>query len=97
MDEKTAKFSLGENAENPVFAPLDDWLKINKDSFERYCVNGIDFGIKLNDCAFFKQFGTSFDNQYLFIRYYPREDQKKRQLEGYNASLKLANDILSYK
>lgn len=95
MDEETAKYCLGEDTENAIFAPLDDYLTSDTDNLEKFTVNGIEFGIKLNDCEFFDQFGDSFNEQYLFLRYYPREDQKKRQLAGYEASIKLANEILS--
>lgn len=95
MDEAIAKYCMGDDTENAVFAPLKDWLTADISDMETYAVNGVDFGIKLDNCAFLNEKDIDFSNHYLFIRYYPRKDQLKRQLAGYEASIKLSNQILS--
>ena len=96
MDKDIAQYCMGNDTENAVFAPVSDWLDADITDKETYNVNGIDYGVSLDECAFFG--GNDIDyfkNHYLFLRYYPRKDQIKRQLAGYKASTKLANQILS--
>lgn len=95
MDKDTALYCMGDDTENAVFAPLSDWLTIDVTEKETYSIKDIDYGIKLDNCAFFGENDIDFKDQYLFLRYYPRKDQMKRQLAGYEASIKLANQILS--
>lgn len=96
-DEPMAQYTIGKDEDSAAYAPLSSWLTTDIGNLEKFSLDGTDFGIKLNDCPFFESFGEAFSDQYLFIRYYPRKDQEKRQLEGYNAAVKLANAILSYK
>lgn len=95
MDKDIARYNMGDDTENAIFAPLSDWLTADLVGKETYSVKGIDYGIKLDDCAFFNENGIDFKDRYLFLRYYPRKDQMNRQLAGYEASIKLANQILN--
>ncbi len=95
MDKDTAQYCMGDDTENAIFAPLSDWLTADLADMETYSIKDIDYGIKLDDCAFFSENGIDFKDQYLLIRYYPRKDQIERQLAGYEASIKLANQILT--
>lgn len=94
MDKATAQYCLGDDTESAIFAPLSDWVTADIGDAEKFSAGGIDFGIKLDNCAFFGENDIDFKDHYLFLRYYPRKDQLDRQLAGYNASIELANQIL---
>lgn len=95
MDKPTAQYCMGDDTENAIFAPLADWVTADLAEKEIYSINGIDYGIKLDDYEFFAENDIDFKDQYLFLRYYPRKDQIKRQLAGYEVSIDLANKILT--
>lgn len=94
LDEETAKRYQGEDKTECVFAPLKDWLseKISvNNSFEAHNEK---YGVELSNCKLFEELGMDMSNHYLFIRYYPREDQQDEQLPGYRAAITFANRIL---
>lgn len=82
-------------AESESFTPLEDWLTADISGLATYDANGKAYGVDISDLKFFKDAEIDTSGLYMFIRYYPRADQKKEQLKGYNASIDLANKILS--
>ena len=86
-----------ESAEYIPFAPLEDWAKGNISGLDTYDAHGNSYGIAISDLDIFKEMGIPTDDVYMFMRYYPRKDQIKKQLEGYKESIELANKILAYK
>lgn len=87
-------YAANELKECP-FAPLKIWLE-NDYKFSRYSVEGEDIAISLAGNQFLEKNGIDSADKYLVMRYYPREDQKKKQLAGYEAAIKLANSIITY-
>ena len=81
-----------DTIENCPFAPVSQWLEGDL-KLSRYSVGGEDVAVSLAGNKFFESLGINTDEKYLCMRYYPRENQKK-QLEGYKASVELANKIL---
>ena len=94
LDEDLAKAYMGETADSCVFAPVDDWLTEDINNPEFLSAHGKNYGVKLTDCKLLNESGADFSERYLFIRYYPRKDQIKRQLDGYKGAIQLANKIL---
>ena len=95
MDKGVAQRYIGKDMDSCVFAPLKDWITTDISGKETFSAHDIDYGIELSDCKLINGIGADFSGQYLFIRYYPREDRIKQQLEGYNSAIALANKILS--
>ena len=95
MDKELADLYKGEDAGEMVFAPLDDWLTADISGLATYDAHGKAYGVDISNLKFFKDAEIDTSGLYLFMRYYPRSDQRKSQLKGYNASIKLANEILS--
>ncbi|MBR1969771.1 MAG: hypothetical protein IKA17_05405 [Clostridia bacterium] len=94
LDKSHLEFYATEKMDHCPFAPLKNWLE--KDyKFSRYSVEGEDIAISLEGNQFLKKNGIDSTDKYLVMRYYPRKDQKK-QLEGYKAAVKLANEILTF-
>ena len=95
MDKGIAERYIGEDTSSCAFAPLKDWLAADISGKETFSAHGLDYGIELSDCKLLNDIGADFSGQYLFIRYYPREDRIKQQLEGYKSAIALANKILT--
>lgn len=95
LDKATAERYRGETADECVYAPLEDWLTADIADAATFSAHGRNYGVDLSDCKLFKDLGMDVSEHYLFIRYYPRKDQIKKQLDGYNAAIELANKILS--
>ncbi len=95
MDKEMAELYKYENADDIVFAPLDDWVAADISEFNTYEVHGKAYGVDISNLKIFKDAGVDTSGMYLYMRYYPREDQKNEHLKGYNASIDLANKILS--
>lgn len=83
-----------ESAEYIPFAPLENWVKSDISELDTYDAHGNSYGIAISELDIFKEIGIPTDDVYMFIRYYPRKDQIKKQLKGYEASIELANKIL---
>lgn len=94
VSKEIADAYAGESADECVFAPLESWLKEDIPDDLIYSAHGKGYGINVSDLELFKNEGIEFQDHYLFIRYYPRKDQIKRQLKGYEGAIKLANEIL---
>ena len=95
VSKEIADAYSGEKADECVFAPLDSWLKEDIPDDLIYSAHGKGYGINVSDLKLFKDEGIEFPDHYLFIRYYPRKDQIKKQLKGYEGAIKLANEILA--
>ena len=95
MDKNIAEGYTGETSDECVFAPLEDWLTADISGKETFSAHGVDYGVELSDCKLFNDIGADFSGHYLFIRYYPRKDRIKQQLEGYKSAIGLANKILT--
>ena len=97
FDKDVALPYLGKDAENCCFTPLSDWLDTDSDAV--CSAHGIDYGIELTECKVFQEFaresGLDFSGMYLFVRYPPRKDQMKKQLETHNASIEVAQKIVN--
>ena len=100
-DEPTIEPFIGESPKDSNFIPLEDWCSKKTDIEKTYSRNGVSYGIELTECEFFKKIeketNGDFSGNYLFVRYYPRKDQLKKQLDGYNAAKKLANKLVTGK
>ena len=95
LDRDIAQVYAGEDADNCVFAPLDDWLKTDlDDDTALFSAHGKNYGISAAQCSIFDELNTDMSDKYLFIRYYPRKDQQKKQLKGYMAAIELANTMI---
>ncbi len=98
LDESMAKRNIGKNPDESAYAPLQDWFTEDYSTLGTYTENGTVYGIRLTDCAIFKEISqktkVDFSDKYLFIRYFPRKDQIKSQLKGYEAAVRLANKII---
>lgn len=94
LDKDIAEVYVGEDEQDCVFAPVDNWLKTDlKDDTAFFSAHGKNYGIPIELCSAFNEINSDISDKYLFIRYYPRKDQKK-QLEGYKAAIDLANEML---
>lgn len=94
LDKENAMRYQGEDATDCVFAPLDNWLtaEVSKDSL--FSAHGKGYGVAVSECKVFSDLGIDLKDHYVFMRYYPRKDQIKKQLAGYEAAVELANAIL---
>lgn len=85
--------------EDSNFIPVSDWFDGDTSQFSTYEKDGVVFGIELTDCAAFRKIAektnADFSGNYLFVRYYPRPDQVKKQSEGHKAAMKLAEKIVT--
>ncbi len=95
MDKSMAEVYQGENVDTCAFAPLDDWVTSDISSLGTYTAHGEAYGVDISEIKIFKDVGIKTDELYMFMRYYPREEQKKEHLKGYEASIELANRIIS--
>ena len=81
------------------FIPASDWYEGDISKLGKFEKDGIAFGIELTDCAVFKELakktGADFSNNYVFVRYYPRPDQEKKQADGHKAAMELAEKIVT--
>ena len=94
LDKSIADMYKGESAEDIAYAPIEDWVSGDISKYKTYDAHGKAYGIDVSDLAIFKEAGLDKAELYLFVRYYPRKDQVKKHLEGYEASIRLANKIL---
>lgn len=94
LDEKSADRYKGEDSDEIAFAPLDDWLTADISGMSTYSAHGKEYGVDASNLKIFKDLGIDMSDHYLFVRYYPRKSQIKKQLEGYNAAIELANKML---
>ena len=80
------------------FIPVSDWFQGDISQMEKYEKDGVAFGIELTDCKAFQKIaektGADFSGNYLFVRYYPRHDQVKKQQNGHIAAMELAEKIV---
>ena len=97
LNKEIADAYSGEEADSCVYAPLEDWLKADIDESLIYKAHGKGYGIDISDMEIFKETGVDFSNHYLFLRYYPRPDQIKKQLAGYEGAIELLNNMLKSK
>lgn len=93
MDKEYAQRFAGDESDSSVFAPLDNWLDSDYEGKETFSANGINYGIALSEIPLFKELGADYEDHYLFIRFYPRKDQLEDFIDGYEASVKIANEI----
>lgn len=91
LDRETASRYAGLGA----FSPVDKWLDANISEENLFTDGGTAYGVSLTECGVFKDFGIMVDDHFLFIRYYPREDQIEKQLAGYKEAIRLANTVIS--
>jgi len=95
LTKEIADTYKGESVEYIPFAPLEDWVQGDISELNTYNAHGNAYGIDISEIDVFKESGIPTDEVYMFIRYYPRKDQIKKQLKGYKASIELANKILA--
>lgn len=93
MDKEYAQRFAGDESASSVFAPLDDWLDADYSGKEIFSANEENYGIALSEIPLFKELGADYEDHYLFIRFYPRKDQLKDFIAGYEAAVRLANEI----
>lgn len=83
------------------FIPVKDWFKGDISQMGKYEKDGVVYGIELTDCKEFQEIAkktdADFSGNYLFVRYYPRPDQVKKQADGHKAAMKLAAKIVQGK
>ena len=96
FDKTIADMYKGEASDEIAYAPLEDWVEGDISKFKTYDAHGKAYGIDVSDLAVFKEAGLDKAELYMFIRYYPRKDQLKDQLKGYESAIRLANKILNY-
>ncbi len=97
LDKERASTFMGETPEDTAYAPLNDWLAADISNLGTLSAHGVDYGVDISNCEMFKDLGMDVSDHYLFIRYYPRKDQQKKHLAGYNAAIEFANRLLSGK
>lgn len=95
MDKELADIYKFDGVDTIVFAPLEDWVTADISGFETFDAHGKAYGVDISDLKIFKDAGVDTSGLYLFMRYYPRKDQMKEELKGYEASVELANKMLS--
>lgn len=96
LEKSIAEGYIGEGKDTCCFVPIEDWATEDISGLKTYDAHGESYGIAVSDLELFKELGLDQENYYLFVRYYPRESRVKEQKKGYEASLKLANEILKY-
>lgn len=94
LNKKVAERYQGESADRVAFAPLADWLTADISDMNTYSAHGEKYGVDISNLKIFKDLGIDMTDHYLFMRYYPRKDQVKEHLEGYNSAINLANKLL---
>jgi len=94
LDKENAQRYQGEDADDCVFAPLSDWLSTEVSENAVFSAHGKGYGVAVSECKFFNDLGIDLKDHYIFMRYYPRKDQLKKQLAGYEAAVELANTII---
>lgn len=98
LDPQTAAQYI-KTEKDTCFVPVSDWYSGDLKDMSTYDADGLAFGIELTDCAVFNEMTKNTDadlsGNYLFVRYYPREDQIEEQLPGYNAAKKLAKKLVT--
>ena len=95
LDKSIADIYFGASEDACVFAPLEDWVTEDISGFETISAHGKAYGIDISGLEIFKDTGFDTEGKYLFMRYYPSENQIKKHLKGYNGATILANRILS--
>lgn len=93
MNKEYAQRFAGDDSASSVFAPLGDWLDTPYEGKKVFSANGKTYGIALSEIPFFKELGADYEDHYLFIRFYPRKDQLEDFIDGYEAAIKVANEI----
>ncbi len=100
LDSDTVAPYLEDTPDESVFITLDEWYEKDLPEDAVFSHNGSKYGIKITECEIFKEiqekYNADFSNTYLFMRYYPRDDQKE-QVDGYNAAKKLAVRLIDNK
>ena len=94
LDESILTQFAGETADECVYRPLSQWLTSSVSEEKIYKMHDTGFAVSIEGNKYFEDAGINTTGKYLAMRFYPREDQKK-QIPGYEASVKLANQILS--
>ncbi len=97
MDKEAAEIFIGEIPEECPYSPVEKWAKDIPEGTELFSAHGINYGVSLSGNKYLEGCGINLDNHYMIIRYYPRKDQIKKQLDGYKAAINLANEIISGK
>ena len=93
MDKETADIYAGDSEVGSMFAPLDDWFEGEYKGDNVYSANGVNYGIAVKDSPILKELGLDYGERYLFIRFYPRRDQLKKFLPGYEGAIEFANKL----
>ncbi len=97
MDKEVAQLYTGEFPEDCPYAPVESWAKNLPEDAEFLTVHGINYGVSLSGNKLLEDCGIDLSDHYVIIRYYPRKDQLKKQLAGYEAAIDLANKIIADK
>ena len=94
LDEDLINRFAGEAADECVFSPLSKWLEAPVPQDKIYNLHDTGFAISIEGNKYFEDAGIDTNGKYLAMRFYPRKDQEK-QIPGYEASVKLANEIFN--
>ena len=97
MDNEAAQLYIGQLKEECPYAPIERWAKNIPEGTEIFSAHGVNYGISLAGNKLFEGYGIDLSDHYLIMRYYPRKDQMKKQLKGYEAAVNLANRIITEK
>lgn len=97
MDKEAAEIYIGSIPEESPYAPVENWANNLPEGTEFLTAHGINYGVSLSGNKFLEGYGIDLDDHYMIIRYYPRKDQIKKQLDGYKAAINLANKIIADK
>ena len=97
LDKEVADLFVGESEDICPYAPLEAWFKDIPEGANVYSAHGKNYGISLEGNKILEGHGIDLENHFVFMRYYPRQDQLKKQLVGYEAAANFAKALISQK
>ena len=97
MDKEAVDLFVGESKDDCPYAPLEDWLKDIPEGANVYSAHGKNYGISLEGNKILEGHGINLENHFVIMRFYPRKDQMKKQLEGYEAAADFATKLINQK
>ncbi len=95
LNKENADRYKGESSDRSAFAPLSDWLTADISGMNTYSAHGKEYGVDISNLKIFKDLGIDMSDHYLFMKSYPRKNQEKKHLKGYNGAIDLANKMLA--
>lgn len=85
---------FGSNTVNCAYAPVDEWLTADIGDARMISAHDTNYGISLDGSKLFRQWDIDLTDHYLLMRFAPKENASKDEINDYESAKELANILL---